>query len=332
MKHLQKNKIVYLYAIGGALFFLALLLGISLGSTDVSLGRLLRALFGGEDTASKRIFLYVRLPRTLAALLCGAALSLSGAVIQGVLANRLASPSIIGVNAGAGLAVTVSAALGVTLGWRVSLFAFLGAAFAVMLVSLGAKHFGASRGTVILMGVALNALFGAVSDTVTALFPAVAVSNVDFKVGSFASVTYVKLVPVAIIILLGTAILFTLANELEVLSLGDESAKGLGLRTDVMRVTFLLLAAMLAGASVSLAGLVSFVGLLVPHAVRRLSGGRHLLPLCFLYGGALVSFSDTLARTVAAPYELPVGIITAFLGTPVFLFILIKGKGGRSRA
>ena len=332
MKHLRKNKILYLYALGGGLLFLALLLGISLGSTDVSLGRMIRSVFGGEDAVAKRIFLYVRLPRTLAALLCGASLALSGAVIQGVLANRLASPSIIGVNAGAGLAVTISAAFGITLGWRVSLFAFLGAAFAVMLVSLGAKHFGASRGTVILMGVALNALFGAVSDTITALFPSVAVSNVDFKVGSFASVTYVKLIPAGIIILWGTVVLFTLSNELDVLTLGDENARGLGLRTDVMRVVFLLLAAMLAGASVSVAGLISFVGLLVPHAVRRLSGGRHLLPLCFLYGGALVSLSDTLARVVAAPYELPVGIITALIGAPVFLFILIKGRGGHKHA
>jgi iron complex transport system permease protein len=333
MKHLPNHKLWAAYLAAALLLLAALIAGVLCGAGRISLAEALRAICtGNTQSTDGRILLYVRLPRVLGALLCGGALAASGAVIQGVLANRLASPSIVGVNAGAGLAVTISAAFGVTLGWRVSLFAFLGAAFAVMLVSLGARHFGASRGTVILMGVALNALFGAVSDTITALFPAVAVSNVDFKVGSFASVTYVKLIPVAIVILVGTAILFTLSNELDVLSLGDENAKGLGLRTDVMRVVFLLLAAMLAGASVSVAGLVSFVGLLVPHGVRRLSGGRHLLPLCFLYGGALVSFSDTLARIVAAPYELPVGIITAFLGAPVFLFILIKGKGGHTHA
>ena len=333
MKHLRKNKILYLYLFGALLLLLSLFAGITLGSTRISLAKLFQAVFGGETGSARRILLYVRLPRTLAALLAGVALSLAGAVIQGVLKNRLASPSIIGVNAGAGLAVTVATVMGIPFGWRISLFAFLGAFLAVMLVSMGAKRLGASRGTVILMGVAMNAILGAFSDTLTVLFPTAAISSIDFRVGSFAAVTYVKLLPASVIILLGTAALLTLSNTLDVLTLGEDHARGLGLRTDLMRVLFLLLAAALAGAAVSLAGLLSFVGLLVPHAVRRLSGGgRHLFPLCILYGGGFVSLSDTLARTLFAPYELPVGIIMAFLGAPLFLVILIKRKGGHSHA
>lgn len=335
MKHLRKNKLGPIYAAAIALLLLSILLGLFLGATEVGFADVLKALFHGDtDSPQARILWFVRLPRVAAGLLCGAALAVSGAVIQGVLANRLASPSIIGVNAGAGLAVTLCAAFGIVGGWRLSLFAFLGAFLTVMLVSLGAKKWGASRGTVILMGVALNALLGAVSDTVTTFVPDVSILSSAFKVGDFASATYVKLIPAAVVILVSLLFLNTLSNALDVLTLGEENAKGLGMNTELTRVLFLIFAALLAGAAVSVAGLLSFVGLLVPHAVRRVATtqSRHLLPLCALVGAGFVTLCDTLARIIFAPYELPVGIIMAFLGAPFFLFILIKGKGGHSRA
>lgn len=127
--------------------------------------------------------------------------------------------------------------------------------------------------------------------------------------------------------------LSTLNNELDVLSLSEESAKGLGLNTGLMRMLFLIFAALLAGCAVSLAGLLSFVGLLVPHAIRRIAGSKSsgLLGLCALYGAGFVCLCDTLARTAFSPYEIPVGIIMAFLGAPFFVFILIRRKGGHSR-
>ena len=334
MKHLRKNKLGPIYAAAIALLLLSILLGLFLGATEVGFADVLKVLFHGDtDSPQARILWFVRLPRVAAGLLCGAALAVSGAVIQGVLANRLASPSIIGVNAGAGLAVTLCAAFGIVGGWRLSLFAFLGAFLTVMLVSLGAKKWGASRGTVILMGVALNALLGAVSDTVTTFVPDVSILSSAFKVGDFASATYVKLIPAAVVILVSLLFLNTLSNALDVLTLGEENAKGLGMNTELTRVLFLIFAALLAGAAVSVAGLLSFVGLLVPHAVRRVATtqSRHLLPLCALVGAGFVTLCDTLARIIFAPYELPVGIIMAFLGAPFFLFILIKGKGGHSR-
>ncbi len=335
MKSLRKNKIAYIYCIALGLLLLSVILGVGLGATKVNLWASFSEIIKGNANGSEaRILLYVRLPRVLGALVCGMALAVAGAVIQGVLANRLASPSIIGVNVGAGLAVTVCSALGIMGGWRLSLFAFLGAFLTVILVSLGAKKWGASRGTVILMGVALNALLGAISDTVTTFNPEVSMMSNDFRIGDFSSVTYAKLIPATVIVLTSVLILLTLSNELDVLTLGDENAKGLGLNTNVMRVIFLLLSALLAGAAVSVCGLLSFVGLLVPHAVRRIatSESKHLLPLCALFGAGFVSLCDTLARVVFAPYELPVGIIMAFLGAPFFIFILIRKKGGRSRA
>lgn len=335
MKHSFKNKLPLVYGTAVLLLCAAAVLGVLLGSTELSPAELLRVLLEGDThSAAARILRYVRLPRVMASLLCGAALAVSGAVIQGVLANRLASPSIIGVNAGAGLAVTLCTAWGIMGGWRLSLFAFLGAFVTVLLVSLGAKRWGASRGTVILMGVALNALLGAISDTVVTLIPDVAVMSNDFRIGDFSAVTYTKLIPAAAVILLSLLLLLTLSNELDVLTLGEESARSLGMNTAALRVLLLLLAAALAGAAVSLAGLLSFVGLLVPHAVRRLAGPRscHLLPLSMLFGGGFVTLCDTLSRVIFAPYELPVGIIMAFLGAPFFLSILIRGKGGHNHA
>lgn len=331
---LHNRKTAWLYAGGILLLVAAAALGIFAGSSSLSLTDLSDAFRKGFDySAGTRIFAYVRLVRTLASLLCGAALSVSGAVIQASLANRLASPSIIGVNAGAGLAVTLCTAVGLYGGWQMSFFAFLGAFAAVLLVSLAACRWGASRGTVILIGVAMNSLLGAVSDTVRTVFPDVAVMSNDFRVGDFSAVSFRNLLPALVVIPLITAILLTLHNEMDVLTLGDDHAKGLGLNTTLMRTLFLLFAALLAGCAVSIAGLLSFVGLLVPHAVRRIAGNGslHLCGLCALYGAAFVCICDTVARTAFAPYEIPVGIIMAFLGAPFFIFILLRGKGGHGR-
>ena len=312
---------------------MASLLGVLLGSTSISLRELWHALWDTDAGATRSILLYVRLPRVCGSLLCGGALAVSGAVIQGVLANRLASPSIIGVNAGAGLAVTLCAALGVVGGWYVSLFAFLGALVAMIPISILAQRWGVSRGTILLLGVALNSLLGACSDAVIAFSPEVSVMSADFKIGDFSSVTYDKLLPAAVIIVLAILAAYLCSHTLDVLSLGEEHARALGLNTDLARIALLILAALMAGASVSLAGLLSFVGLLVPHGVRRVAGSKssHLIGLCALYGAGFVCLCDTLARTLFAPYEIPVGIIMAYLGAPFFVFILIKGKGGHGR-
>ena len=328
------KKIKLLYAVGFFLLLISAVLGITLGSTALSISEIISAVGQGFSTAGGKIFLYVRLPRTAASLVCGAALAVSGAVIQGVLANRLASPSIIGVNSGAGLAVTLCTAFGIYGGLRFSLFAFLGAFAAVLSVSLLARKIGASRGTLILLGVAIISLLNAVSDAVVTFIPEVGVMSNDFKVGEFSSVTYNRLLPAVVLIVLSLVILFTLTNELDVLTLGEENARSLGMNTSLMRALFLMLAAVLAGCAVSLAGLLSFVGLIVPHAVRRLSGSKasRLLPLSAVFGGAFVCLCDTAARTLFSPYEIPVGIIMAFLGAPFFVFILIKGKGGHTLA
>lgn len=285
----------------------------------------------GAAELSGTIFLLVRLPRTVGCLLSGAALAAAGCVIQGVLSNPLASPGIIGVNAGAGLAVTVCCALGAVSGWAVAGASFLGGLGAVMLVAFCARKAGASRTTVILGGVAVNAFLNGLRDGVTTLIPDAGVMSGDFRVGDFSAVSHTRLIPAAVLICVGLGLLLTLRNELDVMALGEETAAGLGMNVKQTRTIFLTLAALLTGASVSYAGLLGFVGLIVPHMARKFVGNRsdRLLPLSMVGGAAFVTACDILARLVFAPYEVPVGIFLSVLGGPFFLYLLHKRKGGR---
>lgn len=288
----------------------------------------------GAATLTPVIFRFVRLPRTLGCLLAGAALAVSGAVIQGVLSNKLASPSIIGVNAGAGLAVTLCCAWGALSGWAIAGSAFLGALLSVFLIVLVAEKAGASRTTVILTGVAVNAFLNALSEAVSTLIPEVGMMAGDFRVGGFGAVSQVRLLPAGVLICLALLAVCSLHNELDVMALGEETAQGLGMNVKKTRTLLLVLAALLAGAAVSFAGLLGFVGLIVPHGVRRMAGSESkvLLPLCAMGGAAFVAFCDTAARVIFAPFELPVGILLSVLGGPFFLLLLLKRKGGRIHA
>lgn len=320
---------------GGILALAAVaFLSLSLGSVRFSPGELFRLLGGDGSRISTNILLYSRLPRTAACLLAGAALAVAGAVLQNVLANQLASPSIIGVNAGAGLGVTVACALGALSGFAVSAAAFLGSLITVLLIALFARSTAVSKTTVILSGVALNSMLNAASESIAVLDPDVAMLTTEFRVGGFSSVSYPRLIPAGIMILLALAVLFTLCNELDVVSLGDETAQSVGLRVGKYRILFLTLSALLAGAAVSFAGLLGFIGLIVPHFVRRLIGNesRRLLPLCAVFGGVFVCLCDLISRLAFAPYELPVGILMAVMGCPVFVLLLLRLKGGHRHA
>lgn len=304
--------------------------GLIFGERFISPAGIFKILFGSSDSIDTGIFYYSRLPRVVASLLSGGALSVSGAVLQNVLSNKLASPSIIGVNAGAGFGVTLCCSLGILSGWTISGFAFFGSFFAVIILSLFASRTGASKTSVILGGVALNSILSAFSESLSVLDNDVAMLTTEFRVGGFSSVSYSRLIPAGVMIIISVLVLFTLFNELDVVALGDETAVSVGLRIKRYRVAFLILAALLAGAAVSFSGLLGFVGLIVPHFVRKLVGNesRRLLPLSFIIGAAFVCLCDVLSRLLFMPYELPVGILMALIGGPVFVTMLIRMKGG----
>ena len=292
----------------------------------------LRALLAGDvRNPAYRILRYIRLPRTCGALLAGAALAVSGAIIQAVLANPLAAPNIIGVNAGAGLLTALCCALFPAAVGLVPLAAFLGAFCSVGLVLFIAERTGASRMTLVLAGVAVSSVFSAGVDAVVTLIPDALTGYSDFRVGGLTNVPMSRLIPAAWVILLCLALAMTLHNELDVLALGADIARSLGLPVKAVRLGMLALAAALAGAAVSFSGLLGFVGLIVPHIMRRLVGGEsgRLLPAAALGGAALLTGCDLLARVLFAPYELPVGIVLSFVGGPFFIWLLLRQRGGR---
>jgi len=307
-----------------ALTLLAALLSLCVGPVTVSLF--------AQDSLSRYIVAYVRLPRTLACLLAGMALAVSGAIIQSVLANPLAAPNIIGVNSGAGLMVALSCAAAPQ-NPLTSAAAFLGALAGVLLVLFLAQRTGAARITVVLAGIAVSNIFSAGIDAVVTFFPDALNGYSDFRIGGFNNLTLAKLNPAGFMILAGVLCALLAAGELDILALGADTAQSLGLNVRRWRLLLLAAAAALAGAAVSFSGLLGFVGLIVPHMARRLVGeqSRPLLAACALGGAALVTLCDLLGRTLFAPYEVPVGIVLSLAGGPFFLWLLLRQRGGRTR-
>ena len=301
------------------------------GSSSVSLGDLVAWATGGDVAASaKSILVNVRLPRVLAALLAGGALAVAGAIIQAVLDNPMASPNIIGINSGAGLAVLVAASVFPSALWLPPLAAFAGAlatALVIFGISLGAST---SRLTVVLAGIAITSVFGAGMNTILIVNPDAYVGSSAFLVGGLAGVLMDDLAWPAAYILGGLAVALLSAGKLNIMALGDDTAHALGMNVGATRLAMLGLAAVLAGAAVSFAGLLGFVGLIIPHLVRFFvrADNRIVLPLSAVCGAAFVVVCDLLSRVLFAPYEVPVGILMAFLGGPFFIYLILKNRRG----
>lgn len=327
----RKNR-VWFWSVLCVLTLAAAVLSLWYGSVKLSPSQVLAALNGSDTTSTAaRIVRFSRLPRTCAAMLAGAALAAAGTVIQMVLNNPLASPGIIGVNSSAGLAVALVCAAAPIAQQYTPIVAFAGALGGVLLVMGLSQSTGASKMTVVLAGVAISNLFSAGIDAVVTLYPDALNGITDFRIGGFTGVTMVQLAPAALMILVSLVIVFSLSQQLDILTLGSDTAQSLGLSVKPVQFLLLVLAAALAGAAVSFSGLLSFVGLIVPHTMRRLVGEESLpLLLASILGGAFfVTVCDLLARILFAPFELPVGIVLAFTGAPFFLWLLFKQKGGR---
>ena len=322
-----KHRILILMALV-VLLLAAACLSLRCGSQNYTLTDMLVA---SPESTPWRIFRYSRVPRTLAALLAGFALALSGALIQAVLNNAMASPNVIGVNAGAGFFAMLMAVLFPGVAGITPMASFLGAFATALFIYLLAVRAGMSRTTLILAGIAVSSILTAGINTITLLFPDTVVGATGFMLGGFSGMTLSAIQGAGGYLFAGTALAFSLAVDLNVLQLGEECAAGLGLHVGRVRFFAILAAALLAGAAVSFAGLLSFVGLLVPHMARRLVGGdnRWLLPAAALLGGSFVLGCDMLARILFAPFEFPVGIVMSLLGGPFFLHLLMRRKRSR---
>ena len=316
----------------GALLAAALLLSVGCGSQWYTPARLWQALCAADAADPVwRILCFVRLPRTAAAVLAGAALGVAGALIQSVLNNAMASPNVIGVNAGAGLGALLAASLVPGAAALLPGAAFVGALAAALFIWMLAAVAGLSRTTLILAGVTVSSILTACMNTLKLLFPDAAVGSTAFLLGTLSGVTTAQVQRALPWLAAGFVLAALLAADLNVLQLGEDMAAGLGLPVARVRFAALLTAALLAGAAVSFAGLVGFVGLLAPHIARRLVGGdnRRLLPVTALASADLMLLCDVAARVLFAPFELPVGVLLSLVGGPFFLFLLLRRKRSR---
>lgn len=311
-----------LLAVGG------LLTSLSLGAVDVPLTEILQIVGGRTDSDHYSIIWNIRLPRTLIAALAGIGLSLSGALLQGILRNPMADPHIIGISSGAGLmGIMILLIFPGHPEWLVP-SAFLGALLATLLIYLLAWDQGSSPMRILLSGVAVSALLNSGISGLFTFFSNRVEGAVSFMIGSLAAKSWIHVGILWPYTLAGAAVTLIGAHRMNILMLGEDVARSLGLNIERYRLTMVAAAALLAASSVSIVGLLSFVGLIVPHSVRLLVGSdyRLLLPGSALLGIAVLTLSDTAARLTFAPVELPVGIVMGVVGAPFFLMLLRKRK------
>ncbi len=316
------------------LLFCALLLGITLGSTKLSPAELWDGLLWREGAHSASIILYyLRLPRVFAALLAGVGLSVSGVLLQSVTGNELAAPNIIGVNSGAGFCCILLLTFFPQASAALPIAAALGAFVATLLIVSLAAKLNAFRGTVILCGIALTSVLNAGISFLTLMEDDVLTAYNAFSVGGLAGVRLQQLWLPAVIIFACLLLSLLLSRRIRLLCLGDAPAASLGVRVRPLRTICLLCASASAAAVVSFAGLLGFVGLVVPHIARRLVGERtsHVLITSAFVGAILVILADLAGRVLLAPTEIPVGVVMALIGAP-FFFLLLLQRRDRSAA
>jgi iron complex transport system permease protein len=302
------------------------LVGVLVGAAPLPLGEVWAGLQDPESPAG-RIVWGLRMPRVVLAFLVGGALGLSGAALQAMIRNPLAEPYLLGITGGAGLGAVLAIAVGVSAVWAVPMAALVGA----LAVSAAVYSVAVVQGNrleprvLVLVGVVFAAFCGAIISALLALSEATQLRNAFlWLLGGFGNASWQAVAAFAGYAALPLGALFVLARTLDLLSLGDDTAHALGIDTGTARRLVYLTTALLTAASVAVSGMIGFVGLIVPHAMRGFVGPMHrrLLPAVFVGSGGLLVLADVLARTVMRPAELPIGAITALIGVPLFAVLL----------
>jgi iron complex transport system permease protein len=333
MELLTPRKLVVRIILAAVALVLVMFICSLVGTESVSL----KAVFGaaGEESSINpdyEIFVRVRLPRIILATIVGGALACSGVVFQALLRNPLADPYILGISSGAGLGATIAVISGLnwTLWGRspIAVFAFAGALGTVWLVWFVGRLTGKFHVTgLLLAGVVINAFFSAVIMFLTSIAKAEHVyATIFWLMGNMTEEDFLALWLGAGCVVGGTMVLFYISPQLNALSFGEDDAKSMGVNTARTRTIAFGVAAAITAIAVSLSGLIGFVGLVIPHGVRLVFGPDHrqLLPLSGIVGAIFLVVADTVARIIVAPAQLPVGVVTAIVGGPFFLVLLVK--------
>ncbi len=325
------------------LLLLTIIISVSLGTADIPLSSTLKALLGSAVSPRVEAIIWnIRLPQALTSIAAGAGLAVAGAVMQSILRNPLGSPFTLGISHaaafGAALAVMLLSGQGPSSAlptaatanpWLTTAAAFCFSVIAAMIIISVSRLRGATPEVMVLTGVALGALFTAATMFLQYFADDVQLAAMVFwTFGDTARASWSELAVIGSAALLAS--LYFIANSwnFNAIDTGDETARSLGVRVEGFRLTAMLLAAMLTAVIIAFLGIIGFVGLVVPHMVRRLIGSDHrfLLPASILSGGLLLLISDTAARLILAPHVLPVSVLTAFIGAPVFIHLIIRGK------
>ncbi|WP_288228461.1 iron ABC transporter permease [uncultured Clostridium sp.] len=296
----------------------------SLGSMKIPIKEIFQVILNNTEDARRQVIWNVRIPRTIVAALVGINLAVSGAILQGVMRNPLADPQIIGISSGAGLAGIIILILFPQHIQFVPIVAFIGAMVASISIYIIAWKDGIKPNRIILAGVAVSAFLGAGITGLMVFYADRVHGALMFMAGGLSARSWPQVKMILPYTILGLILAFLMREKLNILILGDDVARGLGLNVESTRLIATAIAALLAASAVSVVGLLGFVGLIVPHIVRLIVGTdyKYLIPGSVFLGSAVLMYSDTIARTIFSPIEIPVGVIMAAIGAPFFLYLL----------
>lgn len=311
----------------------AAVMGLATGSTSIGPAEIVRTLFSSEPTINRAVIMDIRLPRIVLAFAVGGALSLAGAILQGVFRNPLVEPYTLGISGGASLGVcaTIVLRLYSIIGvMAYPITGFVGAALTIIVVySLSLRREGFRIQSMLLIGVMISFISSSIVMLIMAVSRSEDIHGIVFWImGSLEEPSRMLIRLTVIISIIGLCASYLFSMNLNALALGEEEARHLGVDVEKTKKVFFLIASVLAGVSVAVAGIIGFVGLVVPHFVRMFTGSDHriLFVSSFLAGGIFLILSDTIARTIISPLELPVGVITGIVGGSVFMYALSRRK------
>ncbi|MEG9297850.1 iron ABC transporter permease [Mangrovibacillus sp. Mu-81] len=342
-RYLQ-NRIWIIYLTAVSALVLSLLLGISIGTVQVSIVDILKiisaGIFGGVlpeyvDPMHSNIVLSIRLPRVLLALVVGSSLAIAGASFQGLLRNPLADPFTLGMSSGASVGAVLTLFFSINLPllglFTLPVISILGSLLTVFLVLTFARKVDRTMKveTIILTGIIFSSFLGSVISLMIALSGEELRQIIGWLLGSVSMRGWDYIFIIFPFFIAGTLILMLNAKELNGMSFGEDQARHIGISVQKRKYMILIAGSILTGAAVAVSGTIGFVGLVIPHFIRRIIGynHQHVLPLSVISGGAFLVVADLISRTVISPSELPIGVITALIGAPIFAYILLKKRG-----